>query len=199
MGARDRYLSKGFQDYLTKPIDSVYLEAMLKKYIPDEKIEAVDDNPEETREAHPAKEESIFERLRKAGVDTDRGIAFCGGDENFYLEVLGEYLKASDEKREGLRKAFAEGDMENYGVLAHSLKSTSATIGAAELSQMALALENAAAEKNVEVVRREQGAVFEKYEQLLDRIRECIPEEEEEAEFSLDDDEIMDFMPSSAQ
>ena len=28
VGARDRYLSKGFQDYLTKPIDSVYLEAM---------------------------------------------------------------------------------------------------------------------------------------------------------------------------
>ena len=199
VGARDRYLSKGFQDYLTKPIDSVYLEAMLKKYIPDEKIEAVDDNPEETHEAHPAKEESVFEKLRKAGVDTDRGIAFCGGDETFYLEVLGEYLKASDEKRAGLHKAFAEEDMENYGVLAHSLKSTSATIGAAELSQMALALENAAAEKNVEFVRREQGAVFEKYEQLLDRIRECIPEGEEEAEFSLDDDEIMDFMPSSAQ
>ena len=42
VGARNRYLSKGFTDYLTKPIDSVYLETMLKKYIPADKIEAVE-------------------------------------------------------------------------------------------------------------------------------------------------------------
>ncbi|MBR5765344.1 MAG: response regulator, partial [Lachnospiraceae bacterium] len=33
VGARERYLSKGFNDYLTKPIDSTYLEMMLRKYI----------------------------------------------------------------------------------------------------------------------------------------------------------------------
>ena len=38
VGARDRYLSKGFTDYLTKPIDSNSLERMLKKYIPAEKV-----------------------------------------------------------------------------------------------------------------------------------------------------------------
>ncbi len=38
-GARERYIAEGFNDYLTKPIDSSALEAMVLNYLPDEKIE----------------------------------------------------------------------------------------------------------------------------------------------------------------
>ncbi|MCR5722266.1 MAG: response regulator [Lachnospiraceae bacterium] len=37
-GARERYLADGFTDYLTKPIESVALERMLLKYLPQEKV-----------------------------------------------------------------------------------------------------------------------------------------------------------------
>ncbi len=37
-GARERYLSEGFTDYLTKPIESVALERMLLKYLPQDKV-----------------------------------------------------------------------------------------------------------------------------------------------------------------
>ena len=38
-GARDVYIKEGFDDYLTKPIDSSKLEEMLLQYLPQELIE----------------------------------------------------------------------------------------------------------------------------------------------------------------
>ncbi len=37
-GAKEKYLSAGFDDYLTKPIDPGVLESFLIKYLPDEKV-----------------------------------------------------------------------------------------------------------------------------------------------------------------
>ena len=40
-GARDRYLGEGFTDYLSKPVEGAQLEALLMKYLPEEKVEVV--------------------------------------------------------------------------------------------------------------------------------------------------------------
>lgn len=172
VGARDRYLSKGFNDYLTKPIDSVYLETMLKKYIPDEKIETVKD----TVAPVVTKDEAIHEKLEGVGIDTDKGMRYCNGDEDFYRSMLREYMESSDEKKTGLKSALEKEDMEGYGVIAHSLKSTSGTIGAEEVAKIALILEHAAENNDIDFVRKEQEALFEKYDQILDIIKECVGE-----------------------
>ena len=39
VGAKEEYLKEGFEDYLSKPIDSVQLEQMILQYLPDELIE----------------------------------------------------------------------------------------------------------------------------------------------------------------
>lgn len=39
VGAKEEYLKEGFEDYLSKPIDSAQLEQMIHQYLPDELIE----------------------------------------------------------------------------------------------------------------------------------------------------------------
>ena len=41
-GARERYMSEGFTDYITKPVDAVLLEKILVKYLPSEKVTFMD-------------------------------------------------------------------------------------------------------------------------------------------------------------
>ncbi len=192
VGARNRYLSKGFTDYLTKPIDSVYLETMLKKYIPADKIEAVEYVEDTAAPAVPSSDNQIFEHLRKAGVDTSAGIANCT-DETIYREILKEYLRSSAEKITGLNTYLANEDLNNYGVLIHSVKSTSATIGASGLSRTALELEKAANSKDLDFIRKEHDAFMDRYTKLLDVIRECVPYEDNGDQGS--DDEILEFAP----
>ena len=192
VGERNRYLSKGFTDYLTKPIDSVYLETMLKKYIPADKIEAVEYVEDIAAPAAPSSDDQIFEHLRKAGVDTSAGIANCT-DETLYREILKEYLRSSAGKITGLNTYLANEDMNNYGVLIHSVKSTSATIGASGLSKTALELEKASNNKDIDFIRKEHDAFMDRYTKLLDVIRECVPYEDNGDQGS--DDEILEFAP----
>ena len=192
VGARSRYISKGFNDYLTKPIDSVYLEAMLRKYIPAEKIEIItyeDDGHSKTSDSSA----DIYEKLRKAGVDTAAGIANCTG-EDLYMTILAEYLNCSGEKITGLNNALADGDLNGYGVLIHSVKSTSATIGASEVSHIAQKLEKASNDKDIGLIRKEHNAFMDKYTGLLEVIKECVPADNND-DGGQDDNDVMEFAP----
>lgn len=197
VGARERYLSKGFNDYLTKPIDSTYLEMMLKKYIPAEKIETVTEEEEDSQAGKQPEEriESPFVILDSSGINTARGLANCGGDDEFYHTILLEYLRGADEKKEDLEKFLAAGDFQNYGILIHSLKSTSAMIGAEAPCKLAQALEAAAKDGNGDYVRSNHGAFLDQYDATLGAIKKAVPLEDGTEEYEIDADGIMEFFP----
>ena len=197
VGARERYLSKGFNDYLTKPIDSTYLEMMLKKYIPAEKIETVTEEEEDSQAGKQPEEriESPFVILDSSGINTARGLANCGGDDEFYHTILLEYLRGADEKKEDLEKFLAAGDFQNYGILIHSLKSTSAMIGAEAPCKLAQALEAAAKDGNGDYVRSNHGAFLDQYDATLGAIKKAVPLEDGTEEYEINADGIMEFFP----
>ncbi|MBR5040285.1 MAG: response regulator [Clostridiales bacterium] len=200
VGARERYLSKGFDDYLTKPIDSTNLEKTLKKYIPAEKIEIVE-KEEKAPEAPVISAPEIsasseFAALSECGIDTDKGIANCAGDKDFYISILKEYSKDAQEKKAKLKGFLEEGNLKDYAILIHSLKSTSATIGAMAPSKLAQALEAAANDDNKVFVLENQDAFIKEYDTVLQAIGKVIPEDDKTVS-SDPDDEIMEFLPET--
>ncbi len=198
VGARERYLSKGFNDYLTKPIDSTYLEMMLKKYIPAEKIQIVIEEEESAAQAadeNGQSGKSPFILLEDNGIDTARGLANCGGDDAFYSSILHEYLSSSEEKKEDLRKFLDVKDMKSYGILIHSLKSTSKMIGADTLYRSALMLEKAAGEGDISNVTSGHEEFLREYDRVLGILEQVLPEDEGASEGEMDDGDVMEFSP----
>ena len=188
VGARERYLSKGFNDYLTKPIDSTSLEAMLKKYLPESKVIIVRGGEEIKKEDGKDNELAL---LKAEGIDTERGVANCGGERSFYMEMLSEYISDAAGKIEKMERHLEKGDLKEYGVIIHSVKSTSATIGIMDISAKALLLENAANEGDENFITLEHPKFVERYDNIVSLIKKIVPEKES------NEDEIMEFEPES--
>ena len=198
IGAKERYLSEGFTDYLTKPIDNYALEKMILKYLPEDKVEKVMEEAED-----PDKEfgEDALSSLRSVGIEPKAGLRYCQDDENLYRSLLAEYAYGEIEKANALQKSFEEENWHDYSIYVHSLKSSSKMIGATVLSAHAAKLEAAANDGDSVTIKTEHDNIMEEYELLTAVIRSVIPKEEltpeddSVKEFSPDDD-IMEFFPS---
>lgn len=190
-GARERYLAEGFTDYLTKPIDSRALEQTLIRHLPAGKVRLEKADQPAAYGAGDGLHEDSFEALRAAGVDTEAGIHYSGGDPEMYRTLLREYAGGARERTRALREYLDAGDLKNYAILAHALKSTSRMIGAAALSETAGQLEAAADAGQAEVIRQAHDDMIARYAALAGTIEGSLGTEEPSAA----DDEMLEFLP----
>lgn len=77
-----------------------------------------------------------------AGIDVKTGLEYAGQDVELYREILSDYADCIEEQAQAIECAVEERNIEIYTIEVHSLKSTSRTIGALELSNMAKAMED---------------------------------------------------------
>ena len=187
-GAKNKYISEGFTDYLTKPIESSTLEKMLKKYLPAEKVKTA--SPKTLVSEEISKNENIYKILNDAEINANIGLKYCNNDENFYMSLLQEYVQTSREKFVNIQKFFEAQDWENYSILVHSLKSTSRMLGAVKLSEISARQEAASKEGNSQAVNNEHYAMMNQYKKITEAIISVCGQNENE-----DDDEILEFLP----
>ena len=189
-GAKELYLSTGFTDYLSKPIDSKKLEEMIARLLPKEKLilpgdtrfveeqlsQTLEDSATYQNGTHSsdASEQTALshrhaEFISSAffkdifGLDIEAALKNCGGKEVF-LETARNFSDSIEEKASLIESYAASGDWKNYTILVHALKSSARLIGAAELSELAKELEaagNAA----------DSGKIAQKTPQLLSDYR----------------------------
>lgn len=86
--------------------------------------------------------------LEASGFDTAIGMKYCMNDTEFYAEMLKEYANSVDDRIRHLEECIACGNLEQYRVYIHSLKSVSRMVGAIDIFDKADALENAAIDGN---------------------------------------------------
>ncbi|MEY8386909.1 response regulator [Oscillospiraceae bacterium 38-13] len=201
-GAREMFRSEGFTEFVPKPIERTVLERVLRKVLPKSCIQyaarpTVPDTPEESApekeapaakipETPPEKEVSAAgtpeaapeagaiprERLEQAGVNTELGLDYCAGDEDFYREMLRMFCAQSGEKRAEIAALYENANWPDYAVKVHALKSTSLTIGAEALSAQAKALELAGKSGDEAFIREHHGALLQAYDGLCAQLME---------------------------
>ena len=123
--------------------------------------------------------EQCLEKLKSVvpDLDVDAGIDYCGGMEEFYMEVLWDYV--NDELGAELQSLFEAGNFQNYQVQAHALKSTSRTLGIECVGALAEKLEHAVKDGNLDYVKENHAQCIETYNKVVGYIREYIPPVEE--------------------
>ncbi len=148
-GAREMFLEAGLNDFVPKPIEVQTLDRVLRKWLPEDKVISEgsgypeEETAEKPTEAVQPEGEAAAGALswRMDGIDTAVGMQYAGNDEELYREVLSDYMDSIAERADAIERAVDAGDLENYTIEVHALKSISKSIGAEALSELAKDLE----------------------------------------------------------
>ncbi|MDR1163447.1 MAG: response regulator [Candidatus Accumulibacter sp.] len=162
-GMKEMFLRSGMSDFLTKPIDVAKLDTILNKWLPSGKKQAY--------VAEVAASDTVdAPALVVEGLDVKKGVSMSGGSLEAYLNVLKIFCKDGREKTVQIREALAKGDIALFGIYVHALKSASASIGSASISDQAKELEFAAKRSDLEFIGTHAEPFIAALEPLLDNI-----------------------------
>jgi CheY-like chemotaxis protein len=153
VGMREMFIEKGFNDFISKPIDVSKLDEILNRWIPEGK------RKEEKEKKEDGKEHVIWIKIH--GVDTAKGISLTGGTLDAYLQVLALFLKDVKDRLPLFQDVPNADNMQMFITNVHALKSASASLGAAEVSTIAAELEAAGKAADMVFINK-QLPVFEK-------------------------------------
>jgi HPt (histidine-containing phosphotransfer) domain-containing protein len=110
-----------------------------------------------------------------------------------YQMLLDTYVAESVSKKKLMARALEDGNLGDYAIQVHSIKSTSKMLGALELSETARKLELAAKDGNRDIIDADHAKMLDMYENLLRLISPDGPGEETDA--ATDDDAVFEFVP----
>ncbi len=166
-GGEAFYKSKGFNGYLTKPIDIVAVEHAIMKHLP-ESIMSKPTEADVVVEENDLTEDMDWIREAK-GISYDDGIANSGGAKQ-YVFSLNMFYDSIDENSAVIEKAYKD-DLKLATVKIHALKSSARIIGALSLSEECQKLENAGNEKDMEYIEAHKDLVLAQYREFKEILK----------------------------
>jgi signal transduction histidine kinase/DNA-binding response OmpR family regulator/HPt (histidine-containing phosphotransfer) domain-containing protein len=180
-GDKEKCLAAGMDGYMSKPFTHSQLHSMLNKWsainIPlpgstngskNKPFSAGAKSTRENNESAEAKnntppiDKSIIDDLSKLQID---------GEPNIVKKIIEAYLSGSQSLVDQLREVLSSNDLEMLQQTAHSLKSSSANVGAMQLSAMSLELETKCKQKHLGNIGDLVAAIEMEYPRVKDALR----------------------------
>jgi len=197
VGSMEMFISKGFNGFISKPIDIVQLDDALNKWIRDKQSKhileeaAKEDKNKEAKDSLENIEEPDFVI---SGVDIKNGITLTGGTLEGYKKVLSLFCKDAQDRILFIGKYKNEGLPESktpeFVIHVHALKSALASLGAGELSAKAAKLEAAGRTKDYGFINENLVVFTEQLPELVNNITNAL-----EVKTEIDGGKSGDFLP----
>lgn len=174
------FLGEGFQGFLAKPIDVHELEKVLIKFLPEEYI-CMKESVEPKIKQQKMDEKLWYKRLCSVLTDFDVkiGLEHCNNDYTSYLNLLRVIYNDSYQQVSNLRNLVNNGDIDNFRISVHALKSVTASAGDMRLSFICEENENAAKINDLTYINNHIETLISEYESFLNQIDTILQRESE--------------------
>jgi CheY-like chemotaxis protein/HPt (histidine-containing phosphotransfer) domain-containing protein len=193
VGNEKLFLNNGFQDFLTKPIDIMKMNAAINRWVRDreqEKKMGIDTESRLAEGSRDAKadgvnnadedlERQVAELIKSArgeGLNAEAGLERFGGDGKAYMESLRSYALHTPAL---LEAAHDTDTLSDYAITVHGIKGSSYGISADTVGRAAEELEHAAKAGNADFVKAGNEAFIESVERFIARLTELLDTLEE--------------------
>ena len=183
------FLSKGFQAFISKPIEIARLDAVIHRWLRDkEKEQQYMEQLEEEKQKLIARQNEAKQRIgltrrsgidRRAlklgveGLDMEKAIEKFGGDEDLYYDILRSFTINTPAILEQCEKV-APDSLADYGRLVHGIKGSSRSICADEFANIAERLETAAKAGDLLFIEEHNAPFLHAAHHLLSGIEEML-------------------------
>ena len=184
------YISKGFNGYLSKPVESEILEKTILKHLP----ESIVDIPTQADAVEEITEipQTMSWIYSTEGISVEDGIKSAGGVKGFMF-ALELFYDTIDSNMEVISKAYEEQDIRLYTIKVHALKSSARIIGAKELSAIAAGLEDAGNREDTNYIDANNDKMLDEYKKFKTRLKDIKgTEAEDEGKEPIDEAELQD-------
>ena len=166
---RERCLDAGMDDYLSKPFTLEQLKAMLSRWLPREPSQAKgpENNPAPEKTSPlssisgpPVVDPQALENIRALQQE---------GAPDLLTRVIQAYLSETPKFLENLQQAIKQGDIQAVQRMTHTLKSSSANLGALRLANLARKLEDTVltSPEEARIILDELSREYDKCQEVL--------------------------------
>lgn len=135
-GTRERMLEAGFIEYLTKPIPWGSMVEILIKYLPEELVTIIENEPEKAQDSKNVYHEYEKE-LISYYIDLSSAMPFFEEDFNQYLSGAKIFLEHADETLRSLIEMEEKNQIEELVYIVHTLKGRAENMGMLRLAEEA--------------------------------------------------------------
>ncbi len=173
-GVREMFLKSGFNDFLAKPIEIIELDKILKAWLPKEYITPIGLDRQKEKEI----KKEIVSPKKETFISISEGLQHTFGNEELYYQILDMYVESGLEKQVYINQLFEAKDWKNYIIEVHALKSSSQSIGALSLFELAKKLEFAGKAGEYDVIERENVILSDLYGQVIEEAKNILSKRE---------------------